>query len=431
MNGVKIFFCLTLLGSASANAQTIRTLTLDEAIHEVLSASPQVKQSEFQINAAEARVNSTKSGDYPEADARFSYARVSPVSSMAFGLSLFQLNPANNYDGHIDLNAVVYDFQKRSLAKDKSLTGVVSAQDRLELTRQTLSYQTAKLFYSILFIEKSIQVHNEEVRTLQEHLEMTKKKIESGTATDFDVLTIQVRIAAALNKGIDLANALQRAVIQLKESAHIPGEDSIRLIGSFDSISVPSPDSSLVQQAFASRVELKAADNAIAAASIQKNLAALGNYPALNFHFAYGVKNGLFPNIDAWRGNYVAALELSVPLFNGFKEEYQIDEADAEINSVEEQKNFMIQQIQTEVRQALSTVQSNKEKVRIAQFTIEQAQKALAIARIRYSAGTITNLDLLDAETSLAEAQFQKVQALYTEVLSTVELDQASGKNLR
>ncbi|MFA6542311.1 MAG: TolC family protein [Bacteroidota bacterium] len=430
MNGLKYFAFFTILGISAANAQTIRTLTLDDAIHDVLSASPQVKQSKFQINAAEARVNSTKSSDYPEADARFSYARVSPVSSMAFGPSLFQLNPANNYDGHIDINAVVYDFHKRTLAKDRSITGVVSAQDQLELARQSLSYQTAKLFYSILFIRKSIDVHNEEVHTLQEHLEMTKKKIESGTATDFDVMTIQVRIASALNKGIDLANALQRAVIQLKESAHFPAEDSLQLVGSFDSVPVPSSDSSLVQQAFASRVELKAVDNAITAASIQKDLASLGNYPALNFHFAYGVKNGLFPNIDAWRGNYVAALELSVPLFNGFNDEYQVDEAEAEINSVQEQKNFMIQQIQTEIRQALSTVQSNREKVRIAQFTIEQAQKALAIARIRYTAGTITNLDLLDAETSLAEAQFQKVQALYTEVLSSVELDQASGKNL-
>ncbi|MBW7888028.1 MAG: TolC family protein [Bacteroidetes bacterium] len=430
MNEIKYFFIFLVLGISSISARTIHTLTLHDVLQQTLSVSPQLKEAERQISGAEARVNISQSSDYPTASAQFSYARVSPVSSVAFGPATFQLNPANNYDGHVEVNAILYDFDKRSAATEVSKTGVTTARDRLELTKEGLAYQTAKLFYTILFIQKSIDVHNEEIRTLNEHLAITKKKIESGTATDFDVLTIQVRIAAALNKKVDLTNALQRAEIQLKESLHFPNEDSLQLSGSFDSVSAPQQENALLKQAFSSRIELQAVENSITAASIQKNLASLGNYPSLNFHFSYGLKNGLIPNIDVLRGNYVAALGLSVPLFDGFKKDYQLDEAEANLNAVQEHKNVLAQQIQTEVRLALATVSSNQEKVRIAQFNIEQAKKALEIARIRYNAGTVTNLDLLDAETSLTEAQFQEAQALYNVVISSYELKQAAGEKI-
>jgi outer membrane protein len=423
-----------LIGTISVtgflSSQTVHTLTLDDALHAVLASSPQLKEAEHSSDAAEARVKVTESGNYPSSDFEASYARVSPVSAASFGPTVFQLNPANNYDGHISVDALLYDFDRRNAATELSRSAVTSSRDRIDILKESLSYQTVKTFYTILFIQKSILVHNEELNTLNEHLAITKKKTESGTATDFDILTIQVRIAAARNKGIDLDNMLQQAEIRLKESAHIPADDSVQLLGSFDSSFASDAGPAAIQQALSSRLEMHSADDAITSASLQKTLIGRGDYPSLNFHFAYGIKNGLFPNIDVWRGNYIAALQLSVPIFDGFKKEYQEDEAEANVNAAQERKNFIAQQIRTEVRQAMINVQSNQDKVQIAQFTIDQAQKALEIARIKYNAGSITNLDLLDAETSLTEAQFQKVQALYTLEVSKYELDEAFGKKL-
>ena len=72
----------------------------------------------------------------------------------------------------------------------------------------------------------------------------------------------------------------------------------------------------------------------------------------------------------------------------------------------------------------------NIKKLKAVEINIEQAQKAMAFARARYEAGTITNLDMLDTEDALAEAEFAKLRALYQFVLSKLTLQRAVGDAL-
>ena len=86
--------------------------------------------------------------------------------------------------------------------------------------------------------------------------------------------------------------------------------------------------------------------------------------------------------------------------------------------------------IKTEVRQAVSDVKASDRKLAAVEVNIEQAKKAMAFAQARYQAGTVTNLDLLDTEDALAEAEFAKLRALYQFVLSKLTLQRAIGNSI-
>jgi outer membrane protein TolC len=58
---------------------------------------------------------------------------------------------------------------------------------------------------------------------------------------------------------------------------------------------------------------------------------------------------------------------------------------------------------------------------------IEQAEKGLKLARVRYKNGAITSNDLLAAETALTQARFQKVKTIYNVLLSQYDLKKAMG----
>ena len=58
---------------------------------------------------------------------------------------------------------------------------------------------------------------------------------------------------------------------------------------------------------------------------------------------------------------------------------------------------------------------------------LQQAREAVDIAVKRYDTGSVTNLDVLDAETARTVAEFARLQALYKYVMSTVELGRALG----
>ncbi|MGB9591420.1 MAG: TolC family protein, partial [Candidatus Kryptoniota bacterium] len=293
--------------------------------------------------------------------------------------------------------------------------------------KQDLSYQTVQTFYTILFLEKSIQVQKDEIATLRQHLLMTKKKVEAGTGTDFDVLTTQVRVAAAVDKRISLENSLINAQTQLRRLLNFPANIPLKLIGDFTESPISLNMDSLLNVALQNRVELKMADDQIKIAKAQYSVASVVNNPSVNFSVSYGFKNGYEPNINAWRGNYVAALQVQIPLFDGYRENSMKEEASATIRAAESHREDIIEKIKSDVQMAVTDLQSNMEKLQTTDITIQQAESALQLARLRYQAGTVTNLDLLDSETALAEAKLMQLEALYRFVMSRYELKHALG----
>ncbi len=428
--------CLIFAGSglAPAQATTGDSLTVDDAVRMVLATNPAVQQAVHAVDASSARVAVNESSLYPEAAVSLNYARIGPVAAFSFpGFGTLSLFPANNYDEHIAASATVFDFDKRGKAVDLALAQVQGVKDKLNLTRQGLAYQTIQTFYSILFLRQSIQVQDEEIATLNEHLATTRKKVESGSATNFDALTTEVRVAAAQNQRINLVNSLSTSEISLRRLLGIPRDSPLNLVGQFTETPVAFNLDSLEAAALRDRIEMKAADDQIAAAQAQYQVASTLYNPSLNVALAYGFKNGYEPNIYVWRGNYAAALQLQMPLsgvvpfFGGYRKSSMQEEATATTKGAESYKNQVAQQIAADVQKAITDLHSGLDRLQTADITVQQAESALSLAKGRYVAGTLTNLDLLDAETSLAQAKLMRLEALYRYVIGRYELEQAIG----
>jgi len=406
------------------------SLTLEESIQKALQTNPDILQAAHSIDIFKSGVEVSKSNYYPDAGADLTYARLGPASSISFFGQGFQLYPLNTWDEHLGVEGTIYDFNKRDKSIDYASSQVTTAQDRLDLAKSGLSYRTIQTFYAILFIEKSIQVQDEEIKNLNDHLLMTQKKVQAGTATDFDVLTTQVRVAASENAKINLQNNLENTKVVFRRLLGLAPDSPVNLAGEFTEKPVALNTDSLVSQALNNRIEMKTANDQLNSAQMQYKIASATNNPTLNGSLMWGLKNGLFPDYTAMRGNFVAAVQLAIPLFDGFRERNLEDEANASIRVSEDNRNGVAEQIKSDVQKGVSDVRSSVDRLRTTEITVEQAKSAVEQARIRYQAGTVTNLDLLDAETSLSQAELMQIQALYQFVVSTYELDQAIGEKV-
>ena len=422
----KIFIVIISLSiSTSGFSQDVSTdsLTLGASIQQALRANPDILQAAHAIDVFRSGVEVSKSSYLPNASADLTYARLGPSSSIAFGGTGFQLYPLNSWDEHLGVEGTIYDFDKRTKSVDLASTQVTTAQDRLDLAKSELTYRTIQTFYAILFLEKSIQVQDEEIKNLNDHLLMTQKKVQAGTATDFDALTTQVRVAAAHNEEINLQNNLENTKVVFRRLLGLEPDSPVNLSGEFAEEPVQLNIDSLVSRAMSGRTEMKIANDQLNSAQMQYNVASATNNPMLNASLMWGLKNGLFPDQNALRGNFVAGLQLAIPLFDGFRERNLKEEANAGIRVSEDNRQSVADQIKSDVQKAISDVKSSLDRLRTTEITVEQA-------RVRYQAGTITNLDLLDAETSLSQAKLMQIQALYQFVVSRYELDQAIGEKV-
>jgi outer membrane protein TolC len=423
--------CLSLALNGYARADKPGALTVPETVQKVLARNLTLVEAEDAIAVIKARVDQLKSGLLPNVRGDASYSRIGPVEELTFpGFGTFQLFPANNYDIHAGVRQLLYDGKRTKESIALAESQVESAMDRWELLKRDLAFQTIQLCDSILFLRESLRAQSNHVQALSDHLDIARKKVAAGTATELEVLNTQVRVVAAQNQVMDLQNMIEKQTLGLQQLMNLENQALLELSGEFRYQPVPLDADELIRVALRKRPESRSIQNLMESAKIEVRLASLTYLPVISANVLFGAKNGYIPNLNTVKLNFVAAVSASVSVFDGHLGRAQKMQATANLKTFEDRNKELEEMIKTEVRQALSDVRASDQKSKAVEVNIEQAKKAMAYAQARYEAGTITNLDLLDTEYALTEAEFAKLRALYQFVLSKLTLQRAVGNPL-
>ncbi len=418
-------------GTAAAQTGLSDSITVEQAVGLTLKNHAAIRQAEYGMIASAARIDVNRTALYPDISLGGQYVRIGPVPTFDLpGQGPLELAPHDNYDFHLGLRQTLYDFGRTDKAVKMAETSHQAAADNIDLVKFNLAYRTIDVFNSILILHQRIAVLDEQLQTLNQHLEISVKKLEAGTATDFDTLTIRVRIAVVQSDHIDAMHALETQNIMFRQLTGLSSDTPINLRGAFAFKKVTLEPDSLMTVAEERRPELILARDAETSAAARSHLAALGDKPFLALNLATGFKNGYVPDLNTLRGNYAAGLELKIPVFNGHRTRHQKAEADADLNSARAHTADMKRQIRSEVLQAIASVNSSLEKISSTETQVRQAEKAVSMARVRYTAGVITNLDLLDAETTLSQAKLIRLRAFYDYTMSLYALDRTTGRKV-
>jgi outer membrane protein TolC len=207
----------------------------------------------------------------------------------------------------------------------------------------------------------------------------------------------------------------------------MPDSSALNLRGEFLLSPISFSADSLTSVALHQRTEYLAAQAEEMTSKLQYRSAQLTDRPVLNVNASYGLKNGFIPNLDILRGNWVAGVQLQVPLYEGGLTGYKEQEAQATMNESNAHVIDVEQQIAAEVRQTISDLHASQNKLETAVLQVQEAAEALSIAQKRFDAGAVSNLDVLDAETALSQAHLLRLRSLYEFVTSRYALDRAVG----
>jgi outer membrane protein len=273
-------------------------------------------------------------------------------------------------------------------------------------------------------------VQDQEIKLLGDHVDMTNKKVESGSATNFDSLTTKVKVAEAQSQKIELQNLLDKASISFKRLLGDKGNEPISLKGDFSQIPPNIDESSLVNAAMERRAEVKVTKDFEKTSEMGYRVARSEYNPALDLNFIYGGKNGYESDLNEIRQDYTANIEIKFPLFEGFKTPGKVKEAKAKLMVARMNRLDAEQMVASEVKKAISDVNAAQEKIDSTKLHVKLAEEALSQAKIRYQSGVITNLDLINAETSLAQARLLNIQSMHDYVISAYALKKAAGEKL-
>ena len=420
-------------GAAFSQESVFPSLTIDQAMSQAMANQPLIQQAQAAVEAAQARVGQAQSSYYPNLSGIFSYTRVEPDQSFTFNFPplpamSFSLLPVDNWDFHLGLNQVIFQFGRRGIQVRLAENGVAAARIGVGQITTSLVFQTAQLFETTLFLREQVRALDAQLDNLRQHLNVTQIREQTGSATQFEVLSTQVRLASLQSQRTEADNQYRKQKIALMQIVGINPSSDIDLVGGFVQGPDPGDVQTFVAEAMEKRAEVRQAVAAEEAADLGRQLSASSGDPTLSARGALGYKNGLLPNIEALTFNWVAGVQLNVPLFQGFLTARQVEEGQQRLRAAKENTAAVKRNLTTQVLQAYQDLLSARQQVVISGTGLDEARRMVDVAKVQYDIGVITNLEYLDSQTALQMAQMTQLAAAYHEVLSEYTLLQAAGE---
>jgi len=407
------------------------SLTLKSVIQQVISSYPSIMIAEEAIRNADSRIGLAKTGYNPLVDMTASFTNLGPVTKLTLpDFGTFQLYPGNNYSASINLKQLVYDFGRTRKSIELENEGKAIGEQTLEQVKQKLSLYTVNNFYTLLYLQAAIKIKDEQIAALNEHLQYIEKVLATGSATEYQVLTTQVRISNVESQKVDLA-AAQKAQQAALNSLLGNSNDTSPVVRNDLSVAIPGISSdSVLAYAYHNRDEVLINEKKVSLAELRYDMTQLQNKPMISFQASGGAKNGYIPYLNRLTPNYVVGLGLMVPLFDGMKNKYNLSQAQSAITTLSYEAEYTKRNISNEVFESEALMFAAKRKVSQSELQLKQAQKAYSLAETSFKSGVITNLDLLDANTSVSESSLMLLKSRIDYAASVYKLKAALGERI-
>ncbi len=264
-----------------------------------------------------------------------------------------------------------------------------------------------------------------QLTTAQTIFDRTQDLKKSGIVAGIDVIRAQVQLQQQQQRVLAADNQLQRQRMTLARTIGIPVTQQYELTDSVPYAPLPelNVEESLAR-AFTRRPEYLAAEARVRAAEMQVTAAKQERLPTLELDGDYGA---LGRSVGDSKATYTVAAGVRIPIFQGGRVRADVLDASTALNQLKLQLTDLRSRIEFEVRTALLDVKTSNDQVQVARQSIDLAADELKQAQDRFTAGVAGNLEVVQAQESVATANETYIQALYQNNVAKLTLGRALG----
>ncbi|MBI1965120.1 MAG: TolC family protein [Betaproteobacteria bacterium] len=384
-----------------------RPLSLPELTEFALQNNPKTRQAWYAARAAAANVGIEQADLLPQLTANFNRTRLQNVSSNTGALGPAQ----TRYGPSFALSYVLFDFGARADQVEAAEYRLLAANLAQNRVLQDVIFQVEHAYYQLLGIDALVKTNEMSLKNNQTALEAAQKRRESGLATVADVYRAETAVAQAqlnLTRG---RGDLQKAKGQLASAVGLPVNQFLQV----QVLSAPPRAHEIVQsidgflqRAKSTRPDLVAAEAQARAARAAANATAKAGLPSIEF--TGNTARTLFDNRPG-ANTFNLTFNLRIPLFSGFRDTYQIRQAEAQAQQAEAARDALYKQTELDVWQAYFDLQTAVSGIASTEAQVRSAEQTAQATLARYQAGFGSILDLITAQQDESSARVQRIQS--------------------
>lgn len=420
------------------NRPEVLQLSLKQAVELALApeGNTRVRLALEDLKQAESRADEARAALLPDLESYVQYENETN-NIKAFGFQFptivlpgFSFNiptllgPFNVLDARATVEQSVFDFSSlRRYQASKVAIEAVKADNAG--TRDQVTDQVARAYLTALRAQASLDTARANVELSEALLRLAQSQKNAGTGTGIEITRAQVQLANDRQLELVAENDVDRSHLQLLKVIGLRLDNPVELTGKLAYIPAESMDAA---QALATardhRAELKAQQKREDNARLSYSATKLERVPSVSAFANYGDLGTGITNALPTR---TVGVSLKVPLFDGGRRDARRAESASQYRQEKIRLLDLRDQVELEVRTALDGLRSADAQVKTAEEGLQLSENELAQAERRYRAGVTNSIEVTDAQTRLARARDNRINALYNYNLARIDLGTATG----
>jgi len=393
-------------------------ITLAQAVERALCANPATRSAWLTARLRAAELGQAYSAYLPDVTLSGSVSR-NGAHPLPNDLTAWQFG--------LDAQYLLYDFGGRAAQRDAAESLLAAARASEDASVRQLYLQTVTAYFNLLTAQGAVGVAREAEASALAALKAAAARVAVGTAIPFDRLQAKT---VYTQRQIERIRAEGEAARMQGELAALMGDarqTGFSVVDSEPAFS-QTPDLSaavdkLIEAARSRRPDLRAAEATLLAQQAGVRSARAAGKPRLSaFYDARRQDNGSLAATSSSVG-----VNLTIPLFTGYRSTYQIAAAQTQADLAAEERDRVANQVALDVWRAYYNVKSETEADSRSADLVESAVAAEQLALGRYQAGLGILLDVLSAQANLAQARQTQLQTRLGLRVARAELAQAIG----
>jgi multidrug efflux system outer membrane protein len=404
---------------------------LDALVREALVANQDIAFAVARVDEARALVARAQSDLYPSVGAGFAPSRTKFSERTAFpippGVPVYR----TNYRAAVDAAYEIDLWGRLRAQADAARSDLLATEGASDTVRLTVTGDVVRGYYSLVSLDQQVRVQERALQLRLEGLELQKVRWNAGLITTLDLRRLEAEIddnRAQLAVLLQRRDAEERALTVLAGrsprgivDAQVARNDTIALVP-------PVVPEGLPSELLLRRPDLFQVEQQLVAANARIFAARAALFPRVTLTGYLGSESAPFSALFSGpAGIWQFAGLVTQPIFQAGRLLADIDLARAREAQLEAQYRKTVQVAFQEVRDALTAQTRAREAYEAETARAGKLREALKLVLVRYENGLISQLDVLDAERNLIQAETNRAEALAAQRSAVADLVKALG----
>ena len=405
-------------------------LTLEQCIQVGLEKATSMRNARLSLAIQELRIKNARAVYFPQIFATGSYDFSDQID--------FGFEP-ENYNLGLRGQYTIWDNGQREAGFAQAKENLNATVSRNEAIKQGLILDITQAYYDVLQSQELVNVSEQILARSQENTRRTRDFVEAGSLIPADIATAEVREANDQLSLINNQNSLQIAKATLPRLLGLDPavlltvavDESYQLYQDRGTIEkVDRPIEEAIQIALDNRPEFQELQAQLKIQEWSLTLAKLQRWPRLNADTSYDInlddylrERENFSDFRSWS----AGVSLNFTLFDGGILSNRVKELSMQLEQTREDASDLERSVALAVRQAYLNLKRSEASVDISKTQVTNAQLSLDVIQGRFDVDKAILLELLDAQTSFAQALTNQVNTFYDYKIAQSRLQDAMG----